>query len=105
MLHQNLKLCLHENKDVIIRIPIIFGYNFINVEKELSEQIEWLVNIGIKKFELIPYHKFGEQKYNMLGKNYDLKIEPFDKEKISKLANNLRLKYNIELKLSSPILT
>ena len=102
---KNLKLCLYENKDVIIRIPIIFGYNFLDMEKELNEQIEWLINIGIKKFELIPYHKFGEQKYSMLGKNYDFKIEPFDKEKINNLANNLRLKYNIELKLSSPILT
>jgi len=96
---------LHENKDIIVRIPIILGYNFINVENELSEQIEWLVKIGIKKFELIPYHKFGEQKYNMLGKNYDLNIEPFEWERINNLANNFRQKYNIELKLSSPILT
>ena len=102
---KNLKLCLHENKDIIVRIPIILGYNFINVENELSEQIEWLVKIGIKKFELIPYHKFGEQKYNMLGKNYDLNIEPFEWERINNLANNFRQKYNIELKLSSPILT
>ncbi|TFG27775.1 MAG: glycyl-radical enzyme activating protein [Promethearchaeota archaeon] len=102
---QNLKLCIHENKDIIIRIPIIIGYNFLDVEKELNEQIEWLVMIGIKKFELIPYHKFGEQKYEMLGKNYNLNIEPFDREKISELVNNLKLKYNIELKLSSPILT
>ena len=102
---KNLKLCISENKDIIVRIPIIFGFNFIDVEKELNEHIEWLVKIGIKKFELIPYHKFGEQKYEMLGKNYNLNIEPFDRDKISKFANNLRLKYNIELKLSSPILT
>jgi len=102
---ENLKLCLNEHQDIIVRIPVIFGYNFKDVEVELKNQIKRLVDIGINKFELIPYHKFGEQKYNMLGKEYELKIKPFDKEKITDLAKNLREKYNIELKVSTPIIT
>ncbi len=102
---ENLKLCLNENQDIIVRIPIIFGYNFIDVENELITQIKSLVEMGIKKFELIPYHKFGEQKYLMLGKNYNLKIPPFDNDKIINLADNLSEQFNIELKVSSPIIT
>jgi len=102
---ENLKLCLNEHQDIIVRIPVIFGYNFKDVEIELKNQVKRLVDIGIKKFELIPYHKFGEQKYNMLGKEYELKIKSLDNEKIANLAKNLREKYNIELKVSTPIIT
>jgi len=102
---ENLKRCLNEKQDILVRIPLIFGYNFIYVEKELRNQIKQLVQIGIKKFELIPYHKFGEEKYNMLGKKYDLSIKPFKNEVLENLVKILREKYNIDLKISTPIIT
>lgn len=102
---ENLKLCLQEDQDIVVRIPLINGYNFTDLENELRNQIKWLVELGIKKFELIPYHKFGEQKYDMIGKKYDLKTKPFEKEIISKLAKDLREKYSIELNVSTPIIT
>ncbi len=102
---ENLKLCIQENQETIVRIPVINGYNFTDLENELRDQIKWLVEVGIKKFELIPYHRFGEQKYGMVGKNYDIKINPYDEEKISDLAKNLRENYKIEVKVSTPIIT
>ena len=102
---ENLKLCLQEAQEIIIRIPVINGYNFTDLENELRNQITWLAELGIKKFELIPYHKFGEQKYNMVGKNYELNITPFEKEKISDLATDIGEKYNIKVNVSTPIIT
>lgn len=101
----NLKLCISENIDTIIRIPIIPGYNFVEVEKELSESVEWLVGLGIKKFELIPYHKFGEQKYKMLGKSYNLKVESLDKNIVLNLAKELSKNFGIAVQVSIPLIT
>jgi pyruvate formate lyase activating enzyme len=102
---ENLKFCINQNKDIIVRIPIVYGYNFVDVEQEIRDQIKWLVEMGIKKIELIPYHKFGEQKYIMLGKNYTLNLKSLDMDKIQDFATRLKERYNIELKLSTPILT
>jgi pyruvate formate lyase activating enzyme len=102
---KNLKLCLNEHKDIIVRIPVIFGYNFKYLEVELKNQINKLIKIGIRKFEIIPYHKFGEQKYTMLGKQYKLKIQPFNNEKISEMVKILKEKYDIEVRVSTPIIT
>jgi pyruvate formate lyase activating enzyme len=101
----NLKLCINEKIDIIIRIPIIPGYNFVKFEKELFESVQWLANIGIKKFELIPYHKFGEQKYKMLGKSYDLKVEPLDQNCILNIVRELSKNLNIVVQVSIPLIT
>jgi pyruvate formate lyase activating enzyme len=102
---KNLKLCLAENKEIINRIPIIPEYNFIKIEEELSSHIQSLVEMGIKKFELIPYHKFGEQKYKMLGKNYQLSLKGINEDKLLNLVNELKKTYNISIQISKPILT
>ncbi|MHA1490666.1 MAG: glycyl-radical enzyme activating protein [Promethearchaeota archaeon] len=102
---KNLKMCLDKAVDIIVRIPIIPGYNFLQVKEELTEHVKWLTEIGVKKFEVIPYHGFGEQKYKILGKKYDLKIKPIDKNFISNLAQELSKKYDILIKISTPIVT
>jgi pyruvate formate lyase activating enzyme len=102
---ENLKLCVQENQDIIVRIPLIYGYNFIDLENELRNHLIQLIELGIKKFELIPYHKFGEQKYEMIGEKYNLNIKPFDKENLTNLVENLKDKYKIDVKVSTPIIT
>ena len=65
----NLRTAVNLEKDVIARIPVIPYYN-----NSLSDAVEFaklLKNIGIKDLCLLPYHKLGEKKYNLLNKKYD----------------------------------
>ena len=49
--------------DIIIRIPVIKGYN----ESELKDIAEFLKPLNIKDVELLPYHQMGEHKYEALN--------------------------------------
>jgi len=102
---KNMKECLNYDIDIIIRTPVIIGYNFIDIEDELREHLIDLMEIGFKSFELIPYHNFGEQKYQMLGLNYQVKIDSNQYNLIKELADKLKKEYDINIKLSQPILT
>lgn len=62
---ENLKKISNAFKgDIIIRIPIISGYND-NLE-EIQRIADFLKPLNIKKVELLPYHKMGEHKYSAL---------------------------------------
>lgn len=58
--------------DIIIRIPVITGFND-NLE-EMQKISEFLKNIKHKDVELLPYHKMGEHKYYAL----DMEFVAFD---------------------------
>lgn len=101
----NMKECLNYDIDIIIRTPIIIGYNFIDIENELREHLKYLMEMGFKNFELIPYHSFGEQKYKMLGKPYRIKIDSSKSDIIRETAEDLNREFEVNIKLSYPILT
>lgn len=52
--------------DVIVRIPLIPGYN--DGEAELRRIGKFLKSLKILQFEVLPYHKMGEHKYEALGR-------------------------------------
>ena len=54
--------------DIIIRIPVIPGFN--ESEEEQQKITDFLENINIKGIERLPYHKMGEHKYEALGMKY-----------------------------------
>jgi pyruvate formate lyase activating enzyme len=71
---------LGTGKDVVVRVPLIPGYN------DREDNIEALVNllraraagIGV---DLLPYHRLGKTKYERLGERYTLdSIEPPSRE-------------------------
>ena len=67
LLLKNLKKLSNEtDKDIIVRIPVIPGYNA--VEEELSAMASFLSTLRIKKVELLPYHTMGDHKYEALGR-------------------------------------
>ena len=59
------KLSTNFNGDIIIRIPVITGFN--DSEEEMKKISDFLKNIYCKDIELLPYHKMGEHKYDALG--------------------------------------
>jgi pyruvate formate lyase activating enzyme len=101
----NLKECANRSVETIIRIPVIYGYNFINLHDELTNQILQLYDLGFSQFQIIPYHKFGEQKYEMLGKPYTLSMESNHGKLLTELIESLKSKTNIKIEIIEPILT
>jgi len=58
-----------------IRVPLMPGYN--DSESDLNRLAEFSARLGVEKVSLLPYHRWGEQKYGRLGMGYTLEeVEP-----------------------------
>jgi len=64
----NLAYALKQNVPVIIRIPVIPGFN--NSLNDAQKFAKLLVTTGVKKVELLPFHQFGQNKYTLLNRPY-----------------------------------
>ncbi|MFX1325794.1 MAG: glycyl-radical enzyme activating protein [Promethearchaeota archaeon] len=70
-------------KSMIIRIPVIPGYN--DSDENLKATAKFAIDLGenIKRLELLPYHKFGTQTYVRIGMEYKLPdVEPPSEERM-----------------------
>lgn len=66
------KLSDNFDGDIIIRIPVITGFNDDIVE--IQKIADFLKDIETKSVELLPYHKMGEHKYAAL----DMQTQTYD---------------------------
>ncbi len=67
----NLKYAIEAGKDILPRIPVIPGFN--DSLKDAAGLAECLKDCGAKRCQLLPFHQFGENKYEQLGKEYAYK--------------------------------
>lgn len=64
----NLKWAIENGINVLPRIPVIPDFNAsLEDAKELANL---LISLGAKKVQLLPFHQFGEKKYELLNKEY-----------------------------------
>jgi len=71
---ENLTWANNQGLNILPRIPVIPGFN---AELEDADGIsDLLLHIGLKKAQLLPFHQFGENKYKMLDRNYELQEVP-----------------------------
>lgn len=71
---ENMRFAVSNHIDVIARIPVIPNYN-----DSLEDAVQFsrlLKDIGIKKINLLPFHQFGLNKYELLGLEYAMKDVP-----------------------------
>lgn len=71
---QNMTYAVTHGKEVIARIPVI-----PEVNHQLEDAIQFsqlLQKIGIKRIDLLPFHQFGQNKYDLLNKPYEMKDTP-----------------------------
>lgn len=73
-----------KSKSVIIRIPMIPGYNYH--PERYSEMAAMLAKYeNIERVDLLPFHEYGKSKYQTLGMKYMVhshKIPPEEQEKV-----------------------
>lgn len=69
----------------VVRVPVIPGFNYS--EEEIKAITEFAKTLrGVRTIHLLPYHTFGENKYDLLGRNYALAdIKPLKPEELEHL--------------------
>lgn len=85
----NLKKLSDMKANIIIRIPIICGFN--DDMEEIKNIADFLASIRYDSIECLPYHKLGEHKYealNMKAPRFDVPSE----EKMEKIKTLLKTK-------------
>ena len=75
---KNLQELIHRRYNVKVRMPLLKGMN--DSEKDIRGVIAFLEPFreckSFKGLDLLPYHKFGVNKYNQIGMNYPLEGIP-----------------------------
>ncbi len=67
----NLKYAIEQKKDVVPRIPVIPGFN--DSMDDAANLARVIKEAGGSKCQLLPFHQFGENKYEQLGREYAYK--------------------------------
>jgi pyruvate formate lyase activating enzyme len=86
---ENLQWLAKNHENIIIRYPLIPGCN--DSDGDIFALILYLKGIrSLRKVELLPYHRYGEMKYRMLGRSYELEgRKPLAEERIFAIRNLL----------------
>lgn len=65
----NLEKLAYFGAHVVVRIPVIPGFN--HSLPEIKQIIDFVTTVkGLKEIHFLPYHTFGMEKYKMLGMEY-----------------------------------
>lgn len=68
---ENLRLVAESGVPYIIRIPLIPGYN--NSDENLEATAEFVAGLpNSSKVDILPYHRYGANKYRMIDREYPL---------------------------------
>ena len=63
-----------DSKRVLVRIPVIPGYN--DSPADAAGFADKMKEVGAKRCQLLPFHQFGENKYDLLGADYRYRDVP-----------------------------
>ncbi len=75
MLENAMKIAKSGMTELIIRVPVIPSFN--DTEEEILAIAKYAETLpGVEQIHLLPYHKYGEGKYEGLGRPYPLKDIP-----------------------------
>jgi pyruvate formate lyase activating enzyme len=97
---ENLRFLLDNDKDVMLRIPVITGFNDDNeYQEKLFHFISTLKTGSVKKINLLPFHKIGSSKYKRFKMPYMMEgIEPPEKKDMERMKE-LLMKTGIKVKI------
>lgn len=85
----NMKEAVALKKDILPRMPIIPNFN--DSLEDAKHFADLLKEIGIYKCQLLPFHQFGENKYDLLNKGYNYKgMDSLHREDLTEYINILK---------------
>lgn len=85
----NLKALARSGVPHRLRIPVIPGYN--DALSDAARFAALIGELGISSVELLPFHQFGERKYELLGLDYAYRhTEPIRPERLAAYTETLR---------------
>jgi len=85
----NIAAALNTNTPIVVRIPVIPGYNDSPEDQALFAQT--LTKLGVKDVQLLPFHQLGESKYQRLNLPYAFDgIRQLKEQDVSAFADVLR---------------
>lgn len=88
------------NKDVTFRIPLIPGYN--DSEENIRNTGEFIKEISRDnksvKVEILPFHNFGADKYEWIGKTYKLRDLKTPQDEVKLKYDKILQEYGCETK-------
>ena len=65
---ENLKTAIKSGIDLVVRIPVIPGFNdTIDDAKNFANLFN---TVGVTRIQLLPFHQFGQNKYHLLNQEY-----------------------------------
>lgn len=67
---ENLDAAVRAGREILLRIPVIPGYN--DSLADARGFAERIARVGLTKAQLLPFHQFGQKKYESLGMPYAL---------------------------------
>ena len=83
---ENAEKIAKSGANLTIRVPVIPTFN--DTKEEIAEIARFAKKLGVKGLHLLPYHRMGEDKYEGLGRDYELKgISPLSNEHLQELFN------------------
>jgi pyruvate formate lyase activating enzyme len=71
LIRSNLEKLARQTKNIVIRTPVIPGFN--DTIEEIKTIADFVRQLGVKELHLLPYHRYGQGKYRLMGKHYPFK--------------------------------
>ncbi|WP_091232983.1 glycyl-radical enzyme activating protein [Anaerobium acetethylicum] len=66
---ENARKIAESGQNLVIRVPVIPGFN--HTPEEIRKIAEFAASLpGVEELHLLPYHRFGQDKYEGLGREY-----------------------------------
>ncbi|MGB9919710.1 MAG: glycyl-radical enzyme activating protein [Moorellales bacterium] len=94
---RNLRHLVEKGKAVVIRIPVVPGYN--DRPEEVRSQARVVADLGLGRVDLMPYHRLGVGKYQMLDRSYGLlEVTPPSREQLENIRQTFEA-YGIDCRI------
>lgn len=78
---------------IIVRTPVIPSFN--DTKEDIVAIADYISGNNLVQYELLPYHRFGENKYSFLGREYPLSEVPtLEKEQFQQLVEVINIDKN-----------